>query len=370
MTEKIDFSQLANEDDTLISWEDLFPEYAIGGESFKSGQKQLQGGAEASSKQTKTIKHPPNSTPTLEQYLSGSSGQKTTGASLKENAGAGVQVMDLSELPDIPSLTDDFITIIPEDEEQQPTVSQKNSLKSTPAIDEWAGDIYKGTFAPPTPEPTPATTQHSDIFNMDADWISQALADTDDMFKAANNVVKDQDYWAARFNQLNFAGMDLMAVSYFGLGEYDLFEQHMLIKRVARDFVRLLSYNYTMELRSAGVSEEGIFYMKKGKIPENFTVHLKYPLEYGGKIDFSNMVFMQDKPFHDMIHSYLDEQMMTPTGISYPPLLYVPTPVGKIYVPFGMFTGSGGKNKQDRSVYAGYSKAAFDKIALKAMPGR
>ena len=71
-----------------------------------------------------------------------------------------------------------------------------------------------------------------------------------------------------------------------------------------------------------------------------------------------------------MIHAYLDEQILTENGISYPPLLYVPAPVGKIYVPFGMFTGSGGKNKQDRSVYAGFSKAAFEKIALKAMPGR
>ena len=54
----------------------------------------------------------------------------------------------------------------------------------------------------------------------------------------------------------------------------------------------------------------------------------------------------------------------------YPSLLYVPVPVGKVYVPFSLFTGSGGKNKQDRSVYAGYSSAALNKIALKSMPGR
>jgi hypothetical protein len=29
-----------------------------------------------------------------------------------------------------------------------------------------------------------------------------------------------------------------------------------------------------MDLRAAGISEEAIFCMKKGKIPENHTVHL------------------------------------------------------------------------------------------------
>lgn len=181
---------------------------------------------------------------------------------------------------------------------------------------------------------------------------------------------KNQAYWEHLFNEMNFPGMDLMAVSYFGSYTYDLMDQHIQLRRVIRDFVRLLSYNYVMDLRSAGISEEGIFYMKRGKIPENYTIHLKYPLEYGGTIDFKNMVLIQDKPFHDMIHSYIDQQIMTPTGISYPHLLYVPVPVGKVYIPFTLFTGSGGKNKQDRSVYAGFSKSAFEKIALKSMPGR
>lgn len=181
---------------------------------------------------------------------------------------------------------------------------------------------------------------------------------------------KGQAYWENLFNEMNFPGMDLMAVSYFASFNFDQIEQHAQMKRVMRDFVRLLSYNYVMDLRSAGLSEEAIFYMKKGKLPENYVVHLKYPLEYGGTLDFNNMVLIQDKPFHDMIHTYIDRQLVTPKGITYPSLLYVPVPVGKVYIPFSLFTGSGGKNKQDRSVYAGFSKAAFDKIALKSMPGR
>lgn len=182
---------------------------------------------------------------------------------------------------------------------------------------------------------------------------------------------RDQSYWEKLFNDMNFPGMDLMAVSYFGFQDLDLLEQHTLFRRISRDFVRFLSYHHATDLRSAGISEEGIFYMKKGKIPENYTVHLKYPVEYGGTIDFNNMVFMQNKPYHHLIHTYLDYQLLDEEcGLKYPPLLYVPVPVGKIYVPFALFSGSGGKNKQDRSVFAGFSKAAFDKIALKTMPGR
>lgn len=338
MTDNLDFSQLANEDDSLISWEELFPEYAIGGETFKSGQITQNTPKPKQQEQNKPNKLSDKS---LTMSVSGHETSQPTTQQSSENLSIqgnnNIEVLTMPELPDIPSLMDDLITVLPEE-----TAKAEVS-------------------------PTPSPSQQMDFSQ---DWIDKALAESEQMMSGTSHTPKDQDFWANRFNQLNFPGMDLMAVSYFGSFTYDMLEQHMLLKRVTRDFVRLLSYNYPMDLRAAGVSEEGIFYMKKGKIPENFTVHLKYPPEYGGTIDFNNMVFMQDKPFHDMIHSYLDEQLLTPNGISYPPLLYVPTPVGKIYVPFGMFTGSGGKNKQDRSVYAGFSKAAFEKIALKAMPGR
>lgn len=336
MTDNLDFSQLAHEEDSLISWEELFPEYAIGGETFKSGQTTQKPLKPKPQEQNKTIQLSeslPN--PVSEEKPN----QTAIQQSAKESSiqSDSIEILSMPELPDIPSLMDDFITVSPEE--------QNKEAPSSISVPQ-----QQKTFTP--------------------DWIDKALVESEQMISETSHTPKDQDFWANRFNQLNFPSMDLMAVSYFGSFTYDMLEQHILLKRVTRDFVRLLSYHYPMDLRSAGVSEEGIFYMKKGQIPENFTVHLKYPPEYGGTIDFNNMVFMQDKPFHDMIHSYLDEQLLTNNGISYPPLLYVPTPVGKIYIPFGIFTGSGGKNKQDRSVYAGFSKAAFEKIALKAMPGR
>ncbi len=416
-TDKLDFSQLNKEDNSLISWEDLFPEYAIGGETFQSGKSAFSAGVNAENKQTSSFQtksaQDGTSSQSMEQPITATHGAdksplpassfKNTGGYTSPNAGTIIppketpiaekrkmDVLTLTELPDTPSLLDDILTAVPETQAKSTPPSQMHGFaeQSSTAPSQMRGFTELSSTAPSqmhgfteqsstttaqthtsaTTAQTSQLAEQTQLPNME--WLDNALDSLNQEIITGNQLTKNQDYWANRFNQLNFPGMDLMAVSYIGSFTYDMLEQHLLLKRVVRDFVRLLSYNYTMELRSAGVSEEGIFYMKKGKIPENYTVHLKYPPEYGGTIDFNNMVFMQDKPFHDMIHAYLDEQILTENGISYPPLLYVPAPVGKIYVPFGMFTGSGGKNKQDRSVYAGFSKAAFEKIALKAMPGR
>lgn len=186
----------------------------------------------------------------------------------------------------------------------------------------------------------------------------------------ANPEDRDQTFWETVFNDTNFAGMDLMELHYYGQSPEDALNASRLFQRICKDFSRYLGYNYAMDLRAAGISEEDIFYIKKGILPENYTVHLKYPLAYGGHVDFNNMVLMQSHPYHDLIHTYLDKQMMTETGLSYPEQLYVPTPVGKVYIPMTTFTGSGGKGKHDRSAYAGFSQSDFKQIALKSMPGR
>lgn len=179
-----------------------------------------------------------------------------------------------------------------------------------------------------------------------------------------------QSYWEELFHKMNFAGMDLMAVYHMPAQRNRLLEEHQRLRYLTEDFAKHLAAEYTNDLRAAGIPEEGIFYMRKGFLPENTAVHLKYPLFYGGTIHFDNLVLIQSKPFHELIHLYLDKQLVGPQGLLTPPRLYVPVPTGKIYVPTGIWTGSGGKNKQDRSVYAGYSQAAWNEIALKNMPGR
>ena len=82
------------------------------------------------------------------------------------------------------------------------------------------------------------------------------MKDLSDPFKnKQQEPEKDQSYWENLFNEMNFPGMDLMAVSYFGSFGADMLDRHIQMKRIMRDFVRLLSYNYTMDLRAAGISE-------------------------------------------------------------------------------------------------------------------
>ena len=213
------------------------------------------------------------------------------------------------------------------------------------------------------------TLNAQDVF---AEWdklLQEPLYDTtsiDDLQLEGQN----QAYWESLFNNMNFPGMDIMAVPYYPQQTDDYIVQQKLLNRTIRDFVRYLSYHLANDLRSAGVSEEGLFYMKRGQIPENFTVHLNYPLDFGGTIDFNNMVFIQSRPFHELIHLYINKQIIGPEGVLTPEQLYVPVPVGKVYVPMGLFTGSGGKNKQDRSVLSGFTQSALKDLAIRSMPGR
>ena len=208
-----------------------------------------------------------------------------------------------------------------------------------------------------------------DIF---ADWdkLLQEPVSDNSLLDNMELAEQGQAYWEALFNEMNFPGMDLMAVVYAPRSNPDLMAQQKQMNRLIRDFVRFLSYHYANDLRSAGVSEEGLFYMKRGQQPENFTVHLKYPLDYGGSLTFDNLIFIQDYPFHHLIHHYINKQIIGPMGRLTPAQLYIPIPNGKVYVPMGLFTGSGGKNKQDRSVMSGFTQSALKDLALRSMPGR
>ncbi len=212
------------------------------------------------------------------------------------------------------------------------------------------------------------TLSGSDIFS---DWDRLLETPSSDNFNPEDLLLETQtqDYWENLFQEMNFPGMDLMALPYFP-NPLNTTERYKTFTRLSRDFVRFLSYHFANNLRSAGVTEEGLFYMKRGQIPERFSVHLKYPLDYGGRLEFDNFVFIQNDPFHELIHDYINRQLIGPDSILTPSLLYVPTPVGKVYIPTDLYSGTGGKNKQDRSVVAGYSEDALRVIAQKAMPGR
>ena len=175
---------------------------------------------------------------------------------------------------------------------------------------------------------------------------------------------KTSDYWEDLFQESNFGGMNLMGLSYYPITvhEEEFFKKYNAEKKL---FIQDILTNNLNDLRAAGISEENIFYLSKGVLPANWTIHLKYPPLYGGRPDQENMVLIQCQPFHELIHDFIDKQILTSAGIGHPKTLYVPTPVGKVYIPEGTWTGSGGKKKADRSVMAGMTQGALQQLSVK-----
>lgn len=172
------------------------------------------------------------------------------------------------------------------------------------------------------------------------------------------------DYWENLFQESNFAGMNLMGLSYYPLTiQEEVFFEHYTAAK--KDFIADILIHNINDLRSAGISEENIFYFSKGILPANWTIHLKYPPLYGGQAEPDNMVMIQCQPFHELIHDFINKQILTNAGLGHPKILYVPTPVGKVYIPEGAWTGSGGKKKADRSVMAGMTQGALQQLSQK-----
>ena len=189
------------------------------------------------------------------------------------------------------------------------------------------------------------------------------------VMRVTQDMREDLNFWEAKFQEMNFPGMDLVEATAYPLSLLEKINRKKQYKRVKRDFIKYLIYNFTNDLRNAGMTDEDLFYFKKGILPENFNIHLKIPFDYTGNVDFSNMVLMQSRPYHEDIHRFMDMQMSEMDVGVIPEKLYIPVPTGKVYIPLTMYTGSGGKGKHDRSVFAGYSESAFEKLAQKTMRG-
>ena len=192
---------------------------------------------------------------------------------------------------------------------------------------------------------------------------SDAVGDLD-LSGLMGEAEKGPDYWENLFQESNFGGMDLMGFSYYPITihEDEFFKQYMKAKKA---FLADILANNLNDLRSAGISEENIFYLSKGILPANWVVHLKAPPLYGGQAEPDNMVLIQCQPFHELIHDFINKQILTSAGLGHPKTLYVPTPVGKVYIPEGAWTGSGGKKKADRSVMAGMTQGALQQLSQK-----
>jgi hypothetical protein len=106
--------------------------------------------------------------------------------------------------------------------------------------------------------------------------------------------------------------------------------------KIRAKFLKSLAKNKE-ELINRGMSEKDIQNMQKGNAPKNYQVHHKIPLDDGGTNDLNNLVLLQNAPYHEAIHSSLQDYqkqiMVLNVGevltLSYP----VPAPGATIWPP-------------------------------------
>ena len=140
--------------------------------------------------------------------------------------------------------------------------------------------------------------------------------------------------WLSIFQKTNLPGMDLVALNLFPGYVYDFGRDQHLMNTQVRNFLLMLPIEHLNELRVAGLSEDQIANISGGILPINWTVHLKYPLAYGGTIEKDNLVLIPHHPFHEELHHFVNQQIVTDAGVISPHVLYMPVPKGTVYVPF------------------------------------
>ncbi len=180
----------------------------------------------------------------------------------------------------------------------------------------------------------------------------------------------DAGIWEWQFSQFNLPGMSLVEVEINPLDVNTRGEMRRAFKRARRDFLRYIAYYNEQDIFSAGIDENGLRSLKRGKAPENFDVHLKIPFEYSGTNDFSNLLLIQTHPYHDDLHKFIDMQTTSqPYGCKLKKL-YIPVASGKVYLPKDSSAIGGGKGKGDKTAVSGYSEGALQQIAIKSSIGR
>lgn len=180
---------------------------------------------------------------------------------------------------------------------------------------------------------------------------------------------EDRGLWEWRFKQTGLVNMDLIEADYVPLDAAWLLELRKAFKRTRRDFLKYVGYHHVNELLAAGMGDDAIKLVKKGKAPENFNIHIRIPFEYGGTNSFSNLVLIQTHPYHTEIHRFIDMQTLSQPNFK-PRKLFLPAPKGKVYFPGDIEISSGGTSRHDRSVYAGFLESTFEMIAQRSSLGR
>lgn len=161
--------------------------------------------------------------------------------------------------------------------------------------------------------------------------------ETDALVFSLDDLATDngEAHWLEAFQSTNLSDMDLVALRLKRDYVCDFKAEQMAFKEARQIFLMHLPETHKNDLRVAGLSDGQIEDLAKGMLPINWTVHLKYPLAYGGKINQTNLVLIPHHPFHEVLHQFINQQILTDAGVISPAMLYMPVPKSAVYIPFG-----------------------------------
>lgn len=109
--------------------------------------------------------------------------------------------------------------------------------------------------------------------------------------------------------------------------QYECYQQ---FRKNCPRFLKILGTNCQEECLTAGLTEKNIAKLARGLCPENYTIHLKIPLDFGGMPSISNFALVKTHPTHDNLHQIIDLQLENNFALEHGQI-YIPTFSGAIY---------------------------------------
>ena len=152
-----------------------------------------------------------------------------------------------------------------------------------------------------------------------------------------------EEYYHDLIAKLGLPEMPILKVSYKGKNILNPESFRNDFFKISKKLLQYASYNNISQLMEANFPIEAIQELHAGLLNENITIYLKKPVEYGGKLEFSNMFLIRTRPFKQILDTFIDEQILSfnkeypgydkNNGFLLPTELYVPNPDGIIFLP-------------------------------------
>jgi len=168
-----------------------------------------------------------------------------------------------------------------------------------------------------------------------------------------------EEYYHDLIAKLGLPEMPITKVKYQGKNVLGAMDFRKNFFKVSKKLLQYVAYNNITQLMDANFSMETLQELHRGLFPENISVYLKKPLEYGGELEFSNMFLIRTRPFKQILDAFIEEQILSfnkehpgydkKNGFLLPTELYVPNPEGVIFLPaLKGFAGAGGNTTADK----------------------